>query len=187
MAGEQVIGVLHVGRLEDRPFTHADAELLQVVADRVAGPSRPPAGDGTGRATALSSAACCPAGCRRAPACEFAARYLTPERARRGRLVRRVHGPSRGPVGRHRRRGRSRPAGRGGHGPGPERLARLRPARRRPGGGVGADQPEGAALRDRAMVTVVCASASFPYHDSEWPAPGTRPPRRRTLPAGTVY
>lgn len=33
----KVIGVLHVGRLEDRPFTGEDAELLQVVAERVAG------------------------------------------------------------------------------------------------------------------------------------------------------
>src|SRR6202035_1364929 len=32
-----VIGVLHVGRLQDRPFAPADAELLEVVADRVAG------------------------------------------------------------------------------------------------------------------------------------------------------
>jgi sigma-B regulation protein RsbU (phosphoserine phosphatase) len=32
-----VLGVLHVGRLEPRPFTDDDVELLQVVADRVAG------------------------------------------------------------------------------------------------------------------------------------------------------
>jgi phosphoserine phosphatase RsbU/P len=32
-----VIGVLHVGRVSDRPFGPADAELLGVVADRVAG------------------------------------------------------------------------------------------------------------------------------------------------------
>ena len=33
---EQTLGVLHVGRLEDRPFSDDDIELLQIVADRVA-------------------------------------------------------------------------------------------------------------------------------------------------------
>lgn len=32
-----VIGVLHVGRLSEHPFTHADAELLQVAGERVSG------------------------------------------------------------------------------------------------------------------------------------------------------
>ncbi len=32
----ELIGVLHVGRLDDRPFTDQDVEMLQVVADRVA-------------------------------------------------------------------------------------------------------------------------------------------------------
>ena len=34
---EQVLGVLHVGRLDDRPFTDEDTRLLMVAADRVAG------------------------------------------------------------------------------------------------------------------------------------------------------
>jgi hypothetical protein len=34
---DAVIGVLHVGRLEPKPFSRADAELLQVAAERVAG------------------------------------------------------------------------------------------------------------------------------------------------------
>jgi phosphoserine phosphatase RsbU/P len=33
----KIIGVLHVGRITDRPFGQADTELLAVVADRVAG------------------------------------------------------------------------------------------------------------------------------------------------------
>jgi sigma-B regulation protein RsbU (phosphoserine phosphatase) len=33
----KMIGVLHVGRISDRPFSQADTELLGVVADRVAG------------------------------------------------------------------------------------------------------------------------------------------------------
>jgi sigma-B regulation protein RsbU (phosphoserine phosphatase) len=37
LSSSKVIGVLHVGRLSDRPFRAADAELLGVVGDRVAG------------------------------------------------------------------------------------------------------------------------------------------------------
>jgi serine phosphatase RsbU (regulator of sigma subunit) len=36
VAGGQVIGVMHVGSMKDRGFTHEDAELLQVAADRAA-------------------------------------------------------------------------------------------------------------------------------------------------------
>jgi phosphoserine phosphatase RsbU/P len=36
LSGDQLLGVIHVGRLEDRPFTEQDVDLLQVVADRVA-------------------------------------------------------------------------------------------------------------------------------------------------------
>jgi len=35
-SGDDVLGVMHVGRLHERPFTERDAELLQVVADRAA-------------------------------------------------------------------------------------------------------------------------------------------------------
>jgi hypothetical protein len=37
LAGDELLGVLHVGRLENRPFTDHDVGLLQVVAERVAG------------------------------------------------------------------------------------------------------------------------------------------------------
>lgn len=37
MRDEQVIGVLHVGRLDERAFTAEDTQLLMVAADRVAG------------------------------------------------------------------------------------------------------------------------------------------------------
>lgn len=37
LAGGEVLGVLHVGRLDDRPFDEHDTELLQVVAERVVG------------------------------------------------------------------------------------------------------------------------------------------------------
>jgi sigma-B regulation protein RsbU (phosphoserine phosphatase) len=35
-SGDDVLGVMHVGRLHERAFTEGDAELLQVVADRTA-------------------------------------------------------------------------------------------------------------------------------------------------------
>ncbi len=37
LANDRVIGVLHMGRLDDRPFSSSDAELLAVVAERLAG------------------------------------------------------------------------------------------------------------------------------------------------------
>ncbi|MGH9055706.1 MAG: GAF domain-containing protein [Acidimicrobiales bacterium] len=37
LSADKAIGVLHVGRLQDRPFGVDDAELLGVVADRVGG------------------------------------------------------------------------------------------------------------------------------------------------------
>jgi sigma-B regulation protein RsbU (phosphoserine phosphatase) len=36
VSGEDLLGVVHVGRLDQRPFTEDDIELLQVVADRIA-------------------------------------------------------------------------------------------------------------------------------------------------------
>jgi phosphoserine phosphatase RsbU/P len=35
LAGNRLLGVLHVGRLEDHPFESSDAELLRIVAERV--------------------------------------------------------------------------------------------------------------------------------------------------------
>src|SRR6185312_14463923 len=37
LAGGQLLGVLHVGRLESNSFTPGDEQLLQIVAERVAG------------------------------------------------------------------------------------------------------------------------------------------------------
>jgi serine phosphatase RsbU (regulator of sigma subunit) len=37
LSGDVVLGVIHVGRLARRPFTEDDVELLEVVAERVAG------------------------------------------------------------------------------------------------------------------------------------------------------
>jgi serine phosphatase RsbU (regulator of sigma subunit) len=37
LSNDGLLGVLHIGRLDDRPFTQEDAEVLQVAAERVAG------------------------------------------------------------------------------------------------------------------------------------------------------
>ena len=36
LSGDHLLGVLHVGRLRDRPFDDSDIELLRIVADRIA-------------------------------------------------------------------------------------------------------------------------------------------------------
>jgi phosphoserine phosphatase RsbU/P len=79
LSGEDVIGVLHVGRLDDRPFTDTDADLLQVVAERVAGATH-------ARQLAIESAAATllerslqPGRLPRLPGVQLAARYVTGE------------------------------------------------------------------------------------------------------------
>ena len=79
LSGEDVIGVLHVGRLDDRPFTGHDAELLQVVAERVAGATQT-------RQLAVESAAARllerglqPSRLPRLPGVQLAARYVPTE------------------------------------------------------------------------------------------------------------
>ena len=79
LVAEEVIGVLHVGRLEDRRFVVSDVELLQVVAERVAGAVQARQLAVERAATALVERSLLPG---RLPVCsglEFAARYLTPE------------------------------------------------------------------------------------------------------------
>jgi sigma-B regulation protein RsbU (phosphoserine phosphatase) len=79
LAEDGVVGVLHVGRLEDRSFTEHDAELLQVVAERVTGAI-------LGRQAAVEQAAAhllerslLPERLPDLPGLEFAAHYLSPE------------------------------------------------------------------------------------------------------------
>ena len=76
LSGGDVLGVLHVGRLDDRPFTNSDVELLQIVADRVVGAVQ-------GRRFALEQAATdilerslLPATLPNCPGLEFATRYV---------------------------------------------------------------------------------------------------------------
>jgi phosphoserine phosphatase RsbU/P len=77
--GEDVIGVLHVGRFDDRPFTDNDAELLQVAAERVAGATQ-------ARQLAIESAAATllerslqPGRLPRLPGVRLGARFVTAE------------------------------------------------------------------------------------------------------------
>ena len=79
LTGEDVIGVLHVGRLDDRPFTGNDAELLQVAAERVASATQ-------ARQLAIESAAATllerslqPSRLPRPPGVQLAARFVTAE------------------------------------------------------------------------------------------------------------
>jgi len=74
-----VIGVLHVGRVSDRPFGEADVELLEVVADRVSGAVQSQQLAVERAAATLLERSLLPP---RAPNCaglEFAARYVTGE------------------------------------------------------------------------------------------------------------
>jgi len=65
--GEDVIGVLHVGRFDDRPFTDNDAELLQVAAERVAGATKRDSSPSSPPPPHCSNAACSPAAYRACP------------------------------------------------------------------------------------------------------------------------
>ena len=147
----QLLGVLHVGRLDDRPFTDEDASLLQVVGDRVAAATQTaPAGGRARRGRRCWNAASCR---RRCPACdglEFAARYIPTERHMVGGDWYDVFTLPSGElwivVGDVAGHGL---AGRGGDGPHPQRAPRVRHARTPAPGGARARRPQGRPLRDR--------------------------------------
>ena len=94
LTADRLLGVLHVGRLENRPFTDHELALLQVVAERVAGAIQ-------GRSLAIERAAAAllersllPEQLPRHPGLELAARYVPAEgEVDWRRLVRRVHTP----------------------------------------------------------------------------------------------
>jgi sigma-B regulation protein RsbU (phosphoserine phosphatase) len=79
MVGDEAIGVLHVGRLADYPFSTADAELLQVVAERIAGAIQARQSAVERAATVLLERSLLPGRLPTCPGLEFATRYLTPE------------------------------------------------------------------------------------------------------------
>lgn len=79
LAGADAVGVLHVGRMRDEPFTAQDTELLEVVAERVAGATQT-------RQLALEQAAAkllerslLPERLPHYDGLELAARYITPD------------------------------------------------------------------------------------------------------------
>ena len=79
LAGDDVLGVLHVGRLRNAPFDHHDEELLEVVAERIVGATQ-------GRKLAVERAAASllersllPDRLPSYAGLELAARYITPE------------------------------------------------------------------------------------------------------------
>jgi phosphoserine phosphatase RsbU/P len=73
--GDEVLGVLHVGRREDRPFSDHDALLLQVVADWMAGAVRVRQSALERAATDLVVRSLLPATLPTYPGITFAARY----------------------------------------------------------------------------------------------------------------
>jgi phosphoserine phosphatase RsbU/P len=79
LADDKVIGVLHVGRLDRRPFTSRDAELLAVVAERLAGATQNRLLVAERAAATLLERSLLPNRLPKCPGLEFAARYLTPE------------------------------------------------------------------------------------------------------------
>jgi sigma-B regulation protein RsbU (phosphoserine phosphatase) len=79
MRADDVLGVLHVGRLDDRPFREEDTELLQIVADRIAGAIETRALAVERAATRLLERSLLPEKLPACPGLTFAARYVPAE------------------------------------------------------------------------------------------------------------
>ena len=79
LGADKVIGVLHVGRLEDRPFTGADAGLMEVVAERVSGALQTHQLAIERAAATLLERSLLPPTLPSCTGLEFAARYVTAE------------------------------------------------------------------------------------------------------------
>jgi putative methionine-R-sulfoxide reductase with GAF domain/anti-sigma regulatory factor (Ser/Thr protein kinase) len=77
--GGAVIGVLHVGRLELRPFDERDVALLEVVADRIAGAMLLRQLAVEHAAAAMLERSLVPGSLPRSPGIELAARYVPAE------------------------------------------------------------------------------------------------------------
>jgi phosphoserine phosphatase RsbU/P len=79
LAGDRAIGVLHVGRLRDEPFTAQDTEVLEVVAERVAGATQVRQLAVEHAAAALLERSLLPGRLPKYDGLELAARYVTPD------------------------------------------------------------------------------------------------------------
>jgi serine phosphatase RsbU (regulator of sigma subunit) len=79
LSANELLGVLHVGRLEDRPFNDQDVELLQVVADRVVAATQTRSLAIERAAAALLERSLLPERLPTCPGLELAARYVPAE------------------------------------------------------------------------------------------------------------
>jgi phosphoserine phosphatase RsbU/P len=176
LVGDELIGVLHVGRLEDRPFNESDVELLLVVAERLAGSVQARQLAVERVAAALLERSLLPSRLPECPGLEFATRYLTPEEPIGGDWYDVFTVPSgdlwvvTGDV-----------AGHGLHAA--VVMGRVRSALRSYALLRG-DPAEVLELTSRkvrhfemgSMVTAVCATASFPYREFQVATAGHPPP-----------
>ena len=80
LSGGKVLGVLHVGRLNQRPFTGQDAEVLELVAERVAGATQARHAEVERAAADTLQRSLLPAALPVIRGIEFAARYVPAER-----------------------------------------------------------------------------------------------------------
>jgi anti-sigma regulatory factor (Ser/Thr protein kinase)/putative methionine-R-sulfoxide reductase with GAF domain len=76
LAGDEVIGVLHVGTLRPRLFTDEDTELLQLAADRIAPATQARLSRAERNAATALQRSLLPAGLPTVPDIELAARYV---------------------------------------------------------------------------------------------------------------
>ena len=79
LVGDRLLGVLHVGRLSKRPFTDSDAELLQLVAERVALATQTGLLEVERTAARLLERSLLPRALPSCPGLEMASRYVTAE------------------------------------------------------------------------------------------------------------
>ena len=79
MSGDGAVGVLHAGRLENRPFNEDDVELLQIVAERVAGAIQTHQIAIERAATGLLERSLLPTKLPSCPGLTFATRYVAAE------------------------------------------------------------------------------------------------------------
>jgi hypothetical protein len=79
LAGDTVLGVLHVGRMRTDPFDQHDVELLEIVADRVAGATQSRQLAVERAAASLLERSLLPGRLPAFAGLELAARYITPE------------------------------------------------------------------------------------------------------------
>jgi len=84
LRGDSVLGVLHVGRLERRPFSDDDVELLRVVADRVSGAIETRQHAIERAAVGLLERSLLPSKLPRVSGLDFATRYVAAEERRVG-------------------------------------------------------------------------------------------------------